>query len=108
MMSNFKNMMKQAQEMQTKMLEIQEKMAEVNVDGTSGGGMVVATVNGKGEPRGLKIDPSLVDSNEIEMLEDLIVAAFSDAKTKAETRMSEEMSNLTGGMSLPENFKLPF
>ncbi len=107
-MTNFKQMMKQAQEMQEKLQEMQDKMAEVMVEGNSGGGMVVATVNGKGEPRGLKIDPSLVDPKEVEMLEDLVVAAFNDAKVKAEQQMSEEMSKLTGGLPLPENFKLPF
>ena len=107
-MSNFKQMMKQAQQMQAKMQEIQEQMSEISVEGKSGGGMVVATVNGKGEPRGLKIDPSIVDPSDIEMLEDLIVAAFNDAKVKAEQKMSEEMSKLTGGLPLPENFKLPF
>ena len=105
-MTNFKNIMKQAQQMQEKMMEAQERLAEITVDGKSGGGMVTATVNGKGELQKLKLDPSIVDPKDVEMLEDLIIAAVSDAKSKSEAMAADEMSKVTGGMSLPGN--LPF
>lgn len=105
-MKNFKNIMQQAQQMQEKMMEAQEKLADLTVDGKAGGGMVTATVNGKGELQKLKLDPSIVDANDVEMLEDLIIAAVSDAKSKAESMAADEMSKVTGGMSLPGN--LPF
>jgi DNA-binding YbaB/EbfC family protein len=76
--------------------------------GSAGGGMVSVTVNGKGEARQVKIDPSLVDPEETEVLEDLIVAAFNDAKAKVEAHVAEEMSKLTGGLNLPGGMKLPF
>lgn len=107
-MNNFKNMIKQAQEMQSKIEKIQEKLADITVSGNAGGGMVVATVNGKGELKNLKIAPALLDPKEIEILEDLIVAACNDAKTKADKKQAEEMSQITGGLTLPGNFKLPF
>jgi DNA-binding YbaB/EbfC family protein len=107
-MKNLGNLMKQAQQMQSKMAEMQGKMELMEVSGASGGGMVQVLVNGKGEMRKLKIDPSLVDPNDIEVLEDLIVAAFNDAKGKVEATMAEEMQKLTGGMNLPAGFKLPF
>jgi len=107
-MKNLGNLMKQAQQMQSKMAEMQGKMELMEVSGASGGGMVQVLVNGKGEMRKLKIDPSLVDPNDIEVLEDLIVAAFNDAKGKVEASMADEMQKLTGGMNLPAGFKLPF
>jgi len=107
-MKNLGNMLKQAQQMQTKMAEMQAKMAEMEVGGQSGGGMVKVTLNGKGELRKLKIDPAIVDRNEIEVLEDLIVAAFNDAKGKVEAAMAEEMAKVTGGLQLPPGMKLPF
>ena len=107
-MTNLKNIMKQAQQMQEKLAEVQEKMAELHVEGNAGGGMVIVTVNGKGELQKVKLDPSLLDPSDVEMLEDLIVAAFNDAKSKAEAAMQEEMSNLTGGIPLPGGMKLPF
>ena len=107
-MKNLGNLMKQAQQMQSKMAEMQGKMELMEVSGASGGGMVQVLINGKGEMRKLKIDPSLVDPNDIEVLEDLIVAAFNDAKGKVEATMAEEMQKLTGGMNLPAGFKLPF
>ena len=78
-MKNLGQMMKQAQEMQTKMQEMQEKLADIELSGTSGAGMVTVTLNGKAEMRRVKIDPSLFNSNEAEVVEDLIVAAFADA-----------------------------
>jgi DNA-binding YbaB/EbfC family protein len=107
-MKNLGNLMKQAQQMQSKMAEMQGKMELMEVSGASGGGMVQVLVNGKGEMRKLKIDPSLVDPNDIEVLEDLIVAAFNDAKGKVEATMADEMQKLTGGMNLPAGFKMPF
>lgn len=101
-------LMKQAQQMQAKMEEIQKELENTTVEGTAGGGMVTATVTGKGVVKTLKIDPSLVDKDEVEMLEDLIIAALNDAKSKAEERAAEEMSKLTGGFQLPEGMKLPF
>jgi DNA-binding YbaB/EbfC family protein len=108
MMKNINQLMKQAQEMQAKMAEMQEKMGQTVIDGTSGGGLVTVTVSGKGEMKALKIDPSLVNGEEIEVLEDLIVAAYNDARIKAETLSQEEMSKLTGGLNLPGGMKLPF
>ena len=107
-MKNLGQMMKQAQAMQAKMAEMQEKLGELEVSGQAGAGMVTATLNGKSELRGLKIDPSLVDPSDVEVLEDLIVAAVNDAKAKVEVRVAEEMQKVTGGLSLPPGMKLPF
>lgn len=106
-MKNLGQMMKQAQQMQTKMTELQEKLAETELTGASGGGMVHVTMNGKGELRRVKIDPALADPNDVEVLEDLIVAAANDAKAKIEVHVAEQMRELTGGLSLPPGFKLP-
>lgn len=107
-MKNLGNLMKQAQEMQAKMQEMQERLGAVEMTGMSGGGMVRVTLNGKGEMRGVKIDPSLFNAEDSEVVEDLIVAAFADAKAKAEAHMAEEMSKVTGGLNLPPGMKLPF
>ena len=107
-MKNFGNLMKQAQEMQTKMQEMQDRLAEVDVQGSAGAGMVTVTMNGKGEMRGVKIDPSLFNGEDAEVVEDLIVAACNDAKAKAEIYSQEEMSKITGGLNLPPGMKLPF
>ena len=107
-MKNLGQMMKQAQAMQTKMAEMQEKLAEMEISGQAAAGMVTATLNGKSELRGLKIDPSLVDPGDVEVLEDLIVAAVNDAKAKVEATVAEEMQKVTGGLSLPPGMKLPF
>ncbi len=107
-MKNLANMMKQAQEMQTKMAEMQEQLAEMEVTGVSGGGMLEVRMNGKGEMRGLKIDPALVDPNETEVLEDLIMAASNDAKAKVEELTREQMREITGGLNLPPGMNLPF
>jgi DNA-binding YbaB/EbfC family protein len=105
-MKNLGQLMKQAQEMQTKMAEMQETLGDIEVSGSAGGGMVTVRLNGKSEMRGVKIDPSLAD--DVEVLEDLIVAAYNDAKVKVEARVQEEMSKLTGGLELPPGFKMPF
>ena len=107
-MKNLGNMMKQAQEMQAKMAEMQERLGEIEISGQSGGGLVAVTVNGKGEARSVKIDKTLVDPEDIEVMEDLIVAAFNDAKAKVEARIQEETSKLMGGLKLPPGMKLPF
>ena len=107
-MKNLGQMMKKAQEMQAKMGEMQERMDNVEVTGMSGAGMVEVTLSGKGEMRKLSIDPSLVNKDETEVLEDLIVAAHNDAKSRVEEKVQSEMSDLTGGIDLPPGFKLPF
>jgi DNA-binding YbaB/EbfC family protein len=107
-MKNLSNMMKEAQKIQGRMAELQQKLAETEMDGQSGAGLVTVTLNGKGEMRRIKIDPSLADPNEMEILEDLIVAAANDAKSKIEEMMQGEMQKLTGGLPLPPGFKMPF
>ena len=107
-MKNLGQLMKQAQEMQAKMAEMQEKLEYIEVDGNAGGGMVAITLNGKGEIRRIKIDPALAKPDEMEILEDLIAAAHGDAKTKLEVKVQEETASLMGGMQLPPGFKLPF
>ena len=105
-MKNFSGMMKQAQELQTRMAEMQAEMERARVEGQSGGGLVVLTLNGKGELVGVKIDASLAKSEEVEILEDLIVAAHTDAKAKVERLLQEKMQSLTGGLPLPPGLKL--
>ncbi len=107
-MKNFGQLMKQAQEMQAKIQEVQNRLAEIEVTGRSGAGMVTVTMNGKSEVRQIKIDPKLFNGEDAEVVEDLIVAAFADAKGKAEARMSEEMQKITGGLNLPPGLGLPF
>lgn len=107
-MKNLGQMMKQAQEMQEKMAELQERLAKIEVIGQSGGGMVTVTLNGKSEMRRVALDPSLDPKSDGEMLEDLIVAAHNDAKSKLETRLKEETAKLMGGLQLPPGMKLPF
>ncbi|OIQ96603.1 nucleoid-associated protein YbaB [mine drainage metagenome] len=107
-MKNLGNLMKQAQQMQAKMAEMQGKVEQMEASGASGGGMVQVTVNGKGDLRKLKIDPSLLVPEDVEVLEDLVVAAFNDAKAKVDATMQAEMQKLTGGLNLPAGLKLPF
>lgn len=107
-MKNLGNLMKQAQQMQSKMAEMQAKLGDLEVTGAAGGGMLQVTLNGKFELRKIKIDKALVDPNDVEVLEDLILAAFNDAKVKAEAAMQDEMSKITGGLNLPPGMKLPF
>jgi DNA-binding YbaB/EbfC family protein len=105
-MKNFASMMKQAQELQGRMAEMQAEMERARIEGRSGGGLVVLTMNGKGDLAGVKIDPSLLRSEEVEILEDLVVAAHNDAKAKVERLMQEKMQSLTGGLPLPPGMKL--
>ena len=107
-MKNLGSMLKEAQKLQGRMAEMQQQLAETEMTGASGGGMVNVTLNGKGEMRKIKIDPSLADPNEMEILEDLIVAATNDAKAKIEAHVQGEMAKLTGGLPLPPGLKLPF
>jgi len=107
-MKNIGQMMKQAQEMQTRMADMQAKLDQTEMTGAAGGGMVQVTLTGKGEMRKLKIDPSLVDPNDVEVLEDLILAAFNDARHKVEDFTAGEMQKIAGGMKLPPGIKLPF
>ncbi|MBT5073062.1 MAG: YbaB/EbfC family nucleoid-associated protein [Kordiimonadaceae bacterium] len=107
-MKNLGKMMKQAQEMQSKMGQMQEELQKSEHTGTSGGGLVNVTLNGKFEMRSLKIDPSIFSGDDAEVVEDLIVAAFNDAKRKVDEFNKAEMSKLTGGLDLPEGMNLPF
>lgn len=99
-------MMKQAQEIQGRMQKLQEELSGLEVEGQSGGGLVKVKLNGKLEPRGVKIDPSLIKPEEAEILEDLIMAAFQDAKGKAEAAVQVRMQEITGGLALPPGLKL--
>ena len=101
-------MMKKAQEMQTKMAELQDELSRSSVTGESGAGLVKATATAKGELTALDIDPSIFDPNEKEVVEDLILAAIKDAQIKAQDKMQSEMGKLTEGMGLPAGMKLPF
>ena len=107
-MTNLGKMMKQAQEMQGKMSEMQEALEKAECTGQSGGGLVSVTLNGKGNMKSLTIDPSLFNSDDAEIVEDLVIAAFNDAKRKTEEYAQKEMAKITGGMQLPEGFNLPF
>ena len=107
-MVNFGNMMKQAQQLQKKMAEAQDKLNEIEVEATSGGGMVKVLATAKGSFKRISIDDSLIKTDEKEILEDLLIAAINDAKQKGETAAQEEMKSLTGGLPLPPGMKLPF
>jgi DNA-binding YbaB/EbfC family protein len=108
MMKNLGDMMKQVQAMQSRMTDMQAKLEAATVTGQSGGGLVKVTLTGKGAMTALHVDSSLLKEDEKEILEDLIVAAHADAKTKSEALMAEEMKSVTGGMALPPGMKLPF
>ena len=107
-MKDLMGMMKAAQEMKGRMEEFQNKVAEMTIEGHSGGGLVTVTLTGKGEMRGLKIDPSLFKEDDVSVLEDLILAAHNDAKSKAETEMNAKMQEMTAGLPLPPGMKFPF
>ena len=97
-------LMKQAQEMQSKMARVQEELAGREVEGTAGGGAVTVRMNGKQELLSVKIRPEAVDPEDVEMLEDMLVAAFREARRHAEELMQSEMAKVTGGMGLPGMF----
>src|ERR1700686_2477924 len=107
-MKNLGQLMKQAQAMQAKMAEMQAQLEAVEMTGIAGGGMVRLTLNGKGDLKALNIDKGVVDPAEVEVLEDLIVAAFNDARAKVNAHAETEMQKLTGGLALPGGMKLPF
>ena len=107
-MTDFNNMLKQAQELQKKMADAQKKVEELEAEGTSGGGLVKVKINGRNVTTSLSIDDSLISKDEREILEDLIVAALNDARENVQKKISEEMSSLTGGLKLPPGMKLPF
>ncbi|HVE20418.1 MAG TPA: YbaB/EbfC family nucleoid-associated protein [Acidocella sp.] len=107
-MKNIAGLMKQAQQMQQKMAEMQAKLDAAEIVGVSGAGLVQITLNGKGVMKRIKVDPKLADPAEIDMLEDLILAAHTDAKEKIDQMAEAEMKNATGGMNLPAGLKLPF
>lgn len=107
-MKNLGQLMKQAQQMQQKMTEMQQQLETLEMTGVSGGGLVQVTLNGKSELKKIKLDKSLMVPDEAEVVEDLIVAAFNDAKQKVSTHAEAEMHKLTGGLNLPGGMKLPF
>ncbi|MCL2427819.1 MAG: YbaB/EbfC family nucleoid-associated protein [Alphaproteobacteria bacterium] len=107
-MKNLAGLMKQASEMQAKMAEMQAKLEAMEIEGTAGAGLVSVTLNGKSELKRLRIDPKLLDPTDVEMLQDLLVAAHAEAKRKIETAAADEMRALTGGLDLPPGMKLPF
>lgn len=101
-------LMKQAGEMQAKMQEMQEQLADLEATGEAGGGMVKVTLNGKGYAKAVAIERALMKEDEAEILEDLIAAAINDAKSKLETETEERMKEMTSGLPLPPGMKLPF
>lgn len=107
-MKNLGQMMKQAQQIQQKMADMQRELEELEVTGKSGGGMCQVTLNGKGVARKVLIDPALVNPDDAEVLEDLIVAAINDARAKSDELMREKMQDITGGLPLPPGMQLPF
>ena len=106
-MKDIMGMMKAAQEMQGRMQDFQNQLGDMLVEGRSGAGMVTVTLSGKGEMRGLKIDPSLA-KDDVSVLEDLIIAAHNDAKGKVEYETNAKMQELTAGLPLPPGMKFPF
>jgi nucleoid-associated protein EbfC len=105
-MRDIMKILQQAQEMQGRMQKMKEELEAMTLTGTSGGGMVTVEANGAGAVKRIKIDPSVVNPSDTEMLEDLITVAVADAQRKAQERQQQEMGQLAGGMNLP--FKLPF
>ncbi len=107
-MKDIMGLMKQAKEMQSKMQSMQDELIDLEAEGIAAGGMVKITLNGKGEMRGVTIDPSMFKEDEVEILEDLIVAAHNQAKQKVEQITAEKTAELTAGLPIPPGMKLPF
>ncbi len=107
-MADIMGLMKQAQALQERMAEVQKDLESLEVEGAAGGGLVRVTLSAKGAMKGVTIDPSLLTSDEKEVLEDLLVAAHADARLKAERLADEKMKAVTAGLSLPPGMKLPF
>ncbi len=105
-MKDLMGMMKQVREMQTRMQQMQEELAALEISGQSGGGLVSVTLTGKGDMKRVRIDPSLLKPDEVEIVEDLIIAATQDAKSKVESAMQEKMQSVTGGLPIPPGMKL--
>ena len=105
-MADFMKILQQAQEMQGRFQQIQEELQRVTVSGSAGGGMVTVEANGQGAVQRVKIDPSVVNPADVEMLEDLVLVAITEAQKKAQAQAQQELGKLTGGLPLP--FKLPF
>jgi DNA-binding YbaB/EbfC family protein len=105
-MKDIFGMMKQVQQMQERAQRMQEELAAIQIGGEAGGGMVKVTLSGKGDLKEIKIDPSLMKPDEAEIVEDLIVAAMTDAKAKVESQMQTKMQELTGGLPIPPGLKL--
>jgi DNA-binding YbaB/EbfC family protein len=108
MFKNFHHLLKQAQDLQTKMEDVKNKMKETIYQGSAGGDMVQISIDGNGRTHNIKIDPSIVRVEEKEMLEDLIIAAYNDAHEKMTKDTSEQMNQATGGLALPGGLKFPF
>lgn len=108
MFGNIGEMMKQAKQMQAKIAAAEEKLATLEVEGGAGSGLIKITASGKGEIKTVKLDPSLLDPQEVEVLEDLLVAALHDVRTRVDDLTAEEMGKVTGGLKLPAGMKLPF
>ena len=106
-MKDLSQILQQAQKMQAKVAEIQAGLDDAEIEGSAAGGMVKVTLSGKGNLRALKLDPKVVHPDEVEVLEDLIVAAFGEAKSRVEKYAAEEMKKLTGGIELPPGFNFP-
>ena len=107
-MRDIMGLMSKAKEMQEKMQAMQAEMETLTADGTSGGGMVTVTLNGKGALQAVKIDPSMFKEDDVEILEDLIIAAHNDAKAKIEAIIAEKTQEMTAGLPIPPGMKLPF
>ena len=107
-MNNMSQIMKQAKAMQEKMAEMQKKIEETEIEGSSGGGAVKIVMNGKHEVKNLFIAPSVVNSDEKEVLEDLIIAALNDVNKKIAENTNDQLGSISGGMGLPPGLKLPF
>lgn len=105
-MADFLGLMKQASELKSKMEEMQAELDRLEVGGAAGGGLVSVTLSGKGDVRGLRIDETLLKPEQKEIIEDLIVAAYADARRKLESTLQEKMQALTGGLPLPPGLKL--
>ena len=105
---NIQKMMQQAKEMQDKMAVMQDKLGDIIVEGSAGGGLVKVSMTCKGEPKSVNIDPSLMNPDEVEIVEDLVKAAFGDAKAKADATMADETQKMMGDLGLPAGMQLPF
>jgi nucleoid-associated protein EbfC len=105
-MADFLGLMKQAAELKSKMEAMQAELDQIEIEGTSGGGLVMVRLSGKGELKAVKIDDSLIKPSEKEIVEDLIVAAHADARRKAELLLKEKMQSVAGGLPLPPGLKL--